>query len=448
MIVLVVDDDATVAEFCCQALSAAGHTVLTASSGEAALATLDSHAVDVVLSDVRMPGMDGLKLLRHISPGNTGPDVVLMTGFADLPSAVEAMRLGAYDYLVKPFVADQFAAAIERLADFRALRMENLALRFQLDSERGIGGMIGGSPAMLAVFQALTRIAGKRQPVLITGETGTGKELVARAIHDQGPNKHKPFVAVDCGALSPDIVESEIFGHIRGAFTGSIGDRPGLLATTARGTLFLDEVGELPLALQAKFFRVLQDREYRPLGGDVMRRFEGRVIAATNRDLEAAVRAGTFRPELFFRLCVHTVHVPPLRARKGDILALIRHFIHKHGGDEVLAIAPEAVLELAAYQWPGNVRELENCIIGMLANCEGRVLETRDIPQPIRMALRQERPNARSPLEEAERTAIAAVLEECGGNIAGAARRLGIAKATLYRKISTYGLTPPNRGAT
>jgi len=448
MTVLVVDDDATVAEFCRRALSDAGHAVLIASSGEDALAALDGHEIDVVLSDVRMPGMDGLELLRHISRGNTGPDVVLMTGFASIPSAVEAMRLGAYDYLVKPFASDQFAAAIERLAEFRALRTENLALRFQLDSERGIGGMIGGSPAILAVFQALPRIAGKRQPVLITGETGTGKELVARAIHDLGPDRDRPFVAVDCGALSADIVESEIFGHVRGAFTGSVGDRPGLLASAARGTLFLDEVGELPLALQAKFFRVLQDREYRPLGGDAVRKFEGRVLAATNRDLEAAVRAGTFRPELFFRLCVHAVHVPPLRARKGDIAVLIRHFIRKHGGDDVLAISPDTLLELAAYHWPGNVRELENCIIGMLANCEGRVLETRDIPQSVRMALRQERPTARSPLEDAERAAIAAALEESGGNIAETARRLGIAKATLYRKMSAYGLTQPNRGST
>jgi two-component system NtrC family response regulator len=447
MTVLVVDDDASLAEFCRQVLSKAGHAVLMVQSARDALAALDEHEIDVVLTDVRMPGMDGVDLLRTISPRHAGPDVVLMTGFASVRSAVEAIRLGAYDYLVKPFDADHLEATVQRLAQLRAVRAENLVLRFQLDAERGVGGMIGASPAMLAVFQGIPRIAGKRQPVLITGETGTGKELVARAIHEQGPDKDRPFVPVDCGALSAGIVESELFGHVRGAFTGAVGDRPGLLASAAQGTLFLDEVGELPLALQAKFFRVLQDREFRPLGGDAVRQFEGRVIAATNRDLEAAVGTGTFRPELYFRLCVHPVHVPPLRARKSDIPALIRHFIHKHGGDEVLAITPEAAAELAAYHWPGNVRELENCILSMLANCETRVLDTEHIPKALWMALRQASPAHRTPLEEAERAAIAAALEETGGNVAAAARRLGVSKATLYRKLSAHGLTPPNRGA-
>lgn len=445
MTVLVVDDEPVVAEFCRRVLSKAGHAVLIVKSGAEALAALDEHEIDVVLSDVRMPGMGGVDLLRSISPGNGGPDVVLMTGFGSISSAVEAIRLGAYDYLVKPFVADQLEATLQRLSELRAVRAENLVLRFQLDAERGTGGMVGGSQAMLALFTGIPRIAAKRQPVLITGETGTGKELVARAIHDLGPYKDRPFVAVDCGALSADIVESEIFGHVRGAFTGAIGDRPGLLASAARGTLFLDEVGELPLALQAKFFRVLQDGEFRPLGSDAMRKFEGRVIAATNRDLEAAVGAGLFRPELYFRLCVHPVHVPPLRARKSDIPALVRHFIHKHGGDEVLAITPAAVEELAAYHWPGNVRELENCILNMVAHCEERVLDTGDIPKALRMALRDSGPGIRSPLEDAERTAIVAALEGGGGNIAETARRLGIAKATLYRKMSAYSLTPPKR---
>ncbi len=445
MTVLVVDDDAAVAGFCRAVLSQAGYVVLMAKSGKEALAALQEHEIDVVLSDVRMPAMDGVDLLRAISPRHSGPDVVLMTGFASVPSAVDAIRLGAYDYLVKPFEADQLTATLQRLAELRALRAENLALRLQLDSERGVWGMVGASPAMLAVFKALPRIAGKRQPVLITGETGTGKELVARAIHDQGPANGRPFVTIDCGALSADIVESEIFGHVRGAFTGAVGDRSGLLASAAGGTLFLDEVGELPLALQAKFFRVLQDREFRPLGGDAVREFGGRVIAATNRDLEAAVRAGLFRPELYFRLCVHSVHVPPLRARKGDVPALVRHFIRKHGGDEVLAITPAALEELAAYHWPGNVRELENCILGMLANCEGRVLGTEDVPKALRTALREERPGERTPLEDAERAAIVAALEEAGGNIAETARRLGIAKATLYRKMGAYAVTPPQR---
>jgi two-component system NtrC family response regulator len=444
MTVLVVDDDAAVAGFCRQVLSEAGHTVLIVTSGRDALAAVDGHEVDVVLSDVRMPGMDGLDLLRCLSPHRAVLDVIFMTGFASIAAAVEAIRLGAYDYLVKPFEADQLNASVQRLAEFRAVRTENLALRLQLDSERGIGGMVGGSPAMLGVFQAVSRIAGKRQSVLITGETGTGKELVARAIHDQGPDKDRPFVAVDCGALSVDIAESEIFGHVRGAFTGATGDRHGLLASAARGTLFLDEVGELPLALQAKFFRVLQNHEFRPLGGDTVREFGGRVIAATNRDLETGIRAGSFRSELYFRLSVHKVHVPPLRARKGDIPALIRHFIRKHGGEHVLAITPNAVEELAAYHWPGNVRELENCVLSMLANCEGRLLDEVDIPKDLRMALHDGEPSGHSALQLVERSAIAAALEEAGGNVAETARRLGIAKATLYRKMAAYTLTSHN----
>jgi DNA-binding NtrC family response regulator len=443
MTVLVVDDDPAVTELCRQALDKAGHAVLTVKSAKDALAALGEHEIDVVLSDVRMPGMDGVDLLRTISLDNSGQDVVLMTGFASIPSAVEAIRLGAYDYLVKPFESGQLEATLQRLCELRALRAENLALRFQLDSERGTGGMVGGSPAMLAVFKGISRIAGKRQPVLITGETGTGKELVARAIHDLGPDKDRPFIAVDCGALSAEIFESEMFGHVRGAFTGAVGDRPGLLASAARGTLFLDEVGELPLALQAKFFRVLQEREFRPLGGDTVHKFEGRAIAATSRDLEAAARAGSFRPELYFRLCVHSLRVPPLRVRKGDIPALIRHFIHKHSGDDVLAITPEAVQELVAHSWPGNVRELENCILSMLANCEGRLLEAGDIPRALRLAMRGGRTSEGTPLEDAERTAINAALEEAGWNIAETARRLGIAKATLYRKMTAYSLKPP-----
>jgi DNA-binding NtrC family response regulator len=445
MTVLVVDDDSAVAEFCRGVLSGAGHAVIVVDSGKNALAALNEHEIDVVLSDVKMPGMDGVDLLRSLAPGHAGPDVVLMTGFASIPSAVQAIRLGAYDYLVKPFEAAQLEATLQRLGELRAMRREMLALRFQLDSERGADGMVGGSPAMLTVLQEVTRVAGKRQPVLITGETGTGKELVARAIHERGPNKDRPFVALDCGALPADIVESEIFGHVRGAFTGAVGDRPGLLASATGGTLFLDEVGELSLALQAKFFRVLQEREFRPLGCDAPRKFEGRVIAATNRDLEAGLRSGTFRPELYFRLCVHPIHVPPLRARKSDIPALIQHFIRKHGGDDVLAIAPDAVQELAAYHWPGNVREMENCILAMMANCEGRVLEAGDIPKTLRVALREAPRGSHTPLEDAERAAIAAAIEEAGGNIAETARRLGVSKATLYRKMGAYALTPPGR---
>jgi len=438
--VLVVDDDAAVVEFCRWALSQEGHTVLTAHCAKEALAALDHREVDIVLSDVRMPDTDGMELLRSVPRGDTGPDVVLMTGYASIPAAVEALRLGAYDYIVKPFANDQPMATIRRLAELRLLRTENLVLRFRLSTASGGTAMVGESPAMQGVFSAIARVAPSRQPVLISGETGTGKELVARAIHDHGPESSQPFAAVDCGALSAGMIESELFGHLRGAFTGAIRDRPGLLASAGRGTLLLDEVGELPPDLQARFFRVLQEHEFRPVGADTVRRFEGRVIAATSKDLEAEVKKGSFRPELFFRLSVHQIHVPPLRARKGDIPGLARHFIQKHGGEKVLAISPEAMKQLADHHWPGNVRELESCIIGMIANCEGRVLDSRDFPQAFRAQLQTAHAASRTPLEEAERAAIVEALEAAGGNISQAALRLGIAKATLYRKLNAYGL--------
>ena len=262
----------------------------------------------------------------------------------------------------------------------RALRAENRRLRLRLDTDNGFSGMVGNSAAMAELSEAILRVAGRRQPVLISGETGTGKELVARALHQHGLNKSGPFVTVDCGALAEGMVESELFGHVRGSFTGALANRSGLLASAAGGTLFLDEIGELPLALQTKLFRVFQEHEFRPLGDDVVRGFTGRIVAATNRDLAAMVKAGTFRQELYFRLNVHRIQAPPLRARANDIPLLVRHFIGKHGEDHVLAISPEALQQLVDFSWPGNVRELENCIITMCANCDGPVLEARHFP--------------------------------------------------------------------
>ncbi len=440
--ILIVDDDPAVAEFCRVTLAGQGYSVIVATSAADALVLVNRHETDVVLSDVRMPGMDGIELLRHLaSMADNAPDVVLMTAYGSIESAVEATRIGAYGYIEKPFQHERLETTIRRVAEMRRLRRQNLLLRFQLEAAsdgRGIGGVSRG---IVAVCESILRVAGRPQPVLITGETGTGKELIARAVHEQGQrNGHpRPFVTVDCGALSESIAESELFGHVRGAYTGALGDRRGLLESSAGGTLFLDEIGELPLALQAKLLRVLQDRDFRPLGSDAARRFEGRVIAATNRDLERAVASGEFRADLYYRLNVHAIHVPPLRERRDDIPFLIQHFIRKHGDGRVLAMTPEASGALALCNWPGNVRELENCIVRMTAGCDGRVLDLKDIPSAFRLPPPTPVP-AGTALEHAEREAIAAALRNSQGSVADAARKLGVSAATLYRKIAVHGL--------
>jgi DNA-binding NtrC family response regulator len=439
MKILIVDDQETVAEFCRDTLAEAGHEVTTASSAQEALAILNRENIDLVLSDVRMPGMDGIELLRSVSASDHDADVILMTRHAGLSAAVEAVKLGAYDYLEKPLRVDRLEAVVNRLAEVRALRTENATLQSQLPSVRAQHGIVGNSRAMAKVFDAIERFARRRHPVLITGETGTGKELVARALHNLGLGAQQPFIAVDCGALSAGTIESELFGHVRGAFTGSVGDRRGLLETSAGGTLFLDEVGELPLGLQVKLLRVLQDGEFRALGGDKIKRFQGRVIAATNLDFKTAMAAGTFRPELFFRLNVYWIAVPALRERRSDISDLIQHFIAKHGEGRVMSSTPEVTQTLSEQDWQGNIRELESCIVRMVANCDGERLEVRHIPRQYAGNGTAEAQSG-SALENAERSAIGEALAAAEGNVSTAARRLGISRATLYRKMNSLGL--------
>jgi len=438
--ILVVDDEEAVAEFCRFTLADAGYTVFVAHSAKDALDAVERHEIDVVLSDVKMPGTDGLALLRALNMAPNAPDVVLMTAYGSIAAAVEATRLGAYDYIEKPFSPERLETTVQRLAEVRALRAQNSLLRFRLGCADATRRMCGASKSMTAVFEAILSLAVRNQPVLITGETGTGKELIARSIHEQGLSRERPFVAVDCGALVESMVESELFGHVRGAYTGAVGDRRGLLESSRGGTLFLDEVGELPLSLQVKLLRVLQDREFRPLGSDVPRRFEARVIAATNRDLEKAAAANLFRPDLYYRLNVHTIQAPSLRARKSDIPLLIRHFLQIHGEGRVFAVTPEATEVLMAHDWPGNVRELENCIIRMVAVCAERVLDLKDLPQSLRRQSSQAGSGTVTALQVAERSTIVGALESVGGSVAEAARALGVSKATLYRKMVSHGL--------
>jgi two-component system response regulator HydG len=441
--ILIVDDEEGIRELCATALEDAGFAVESAPSAQAALGILETRHIDIVLTDLRMSGMDGMELVRRIHESGQGTDVVLMTANATISTAVEAIKLGAYDYITKPFAIDDLIALMERLAERRALLMENRLLREQVKGQDGFGGMVGSSAKMRDLYRFLLRIAPKRYPVLVVGESGTGKELVARAIHAYGPWRTRPFVPVDCGALTPGLIESELFGHVRGSFTGATRDRPGLFRTADDGTIFLDEIGELPLELQVKLLRVLQESEFRAVGGDARIPLKARLVAATNRDLEVAIKNRTFRGDLYYRLNVLTVKLSPLRARKEDIAPLAQYFIARHGEGEpgVAGVSPAALERLTAYDWPGNVRELENCVRHALAVTAGPLIELRDLPHELR-SMEPARANRRTLtyLEEVERRAILDVLDSTSGQRLSAAKLLGIGKTTLYSKLKEYGI--------
>ena len=437
--ILVVDDEEAVTNFCRMVLTKAGHSVTAVHSGQDALAALDSGEVDLVLADVRMPAMSGFDLLQAVTSRANRPEVILFTGHGSVPAAVEAMRCGAYDYLLKPVSSDDLVRVVQQVEKGRAWIAGDPLPHSPLVTEQETSGLIGRSPLMLKLFEAIVRVAGKRHPVLITGETGTGKELVARAIHRYGSNPDGPFVPVDCGALQPGLLESELFGHVRGAYPGAIAGRPGLLATAAAGTLFLDDVAELKPDMQARFFRLLQEGEFRPVGSETVRAAQARVVAATSRDLEDAVAQRQFRPELYYRLGVYRIEVPPLRVRKSDIPALIGYFVKKHAEGRVATFSPDAVDTLANHDWPGNVRELEHCVLQMMADSDGGILTKRHIPRSVTVAGPTQEPEAL--LDRVERGMIVSAMQMHEGRVAEVAKKLGISTATLYRKLKQYGLS-------
>jgi len=438
--VLVVDDEEPHAEAVAESLERVGYECVIATSGREGLRLIAEKSFDIVLTDLCMPGVDGMELLRLIKEKGGGADVVLMTGHGSIETAVQAMRMGACDFLTKPLALDDLIARLERVSHWRELMLENQALREQLDAQQGACGMVGASPRIQDVFRTALRYARKRPPVLITGESGTGKELVARFLHSHGPNPDEPFLPIDCSALSGPLIESELFGHTRGAFTGAVQDRLGLLASAGKGTAFLDEIGELPLELQAKLLRALQEREFRPVGSNRVHPFAARIVAASNRDLAAAVRDGKFRSDLYYRLNVLALALPPLRDRKTDIGALAQYFIARHSDreDGIAGIAPDAMERLQEYEWPGNVRELENAIQRALAVSAGPLLSLADFPAEIRYAEAASSQYTR--LEQLERQAIIEALQATGGHRLRAAGRLGIGKTTMYRKLKDYGL--------
>ncbi len=447
--VLIVDDDADHADALADSLEVEGHRCQQAHSGRDALARLGEETFDAVLTDLVMPDLSGIEVLKEAR--NVQPDcaVLLVTGHESLETAVDAMRHGASDYLVKPVQIAELRARLSRAVETTRLKRENVELQRQLDKRFGFEGILGSSPPMQRLFEILGQISSTNVTVLILGESGTGKELVARAIHTNSPRAKQPFVAVNCAALSEGLIESELFGHVKGAFTGAVAHKEGRIVYADSGTLFLDEVGDMPLATQAKLLRALETREVTPVGGNTTRKVDIRLVAATHRDLRAMVKAQTFREDLLYRLQVVTVELPPLRDRKSDLPLLIDHFVHElaaHHKRKVRGISPEARTLLGRYDWPGNVRELRNVVENMVLLSRHEILAGEDVPEQVRTS---ELPAARAAdgfqlagrsLEEVERELIRENLKLFAGNREKTAKVLGIGERTLYRKIKEYGL--------
>ncbi len=444
MNILIVDDEPTIRETCAEVAQQTGMKATTVASAEEALEVLENSAVDIVLTDLMLQRTSGLELLKRVHDTNPTLPVIVLTQYGTIDSAVAATRLGAVDYVTKPFRIEELRARLERAARAVELQQENQLLREQLRTRPGFGGLIGVCERMQRVYKIIQKVSQHEYPVLILGESGTGKELVAKSIHFSGPRKDRPFAPVDCSALVPTLIESELFGHVKGAFTGAQHGKQGLLEAAQGGTLFLDEIGDMPTDLQAKLLRALQEREVKPVGSTDRRRIDVRIIAATNRDLEFAIKSGTFRQDLYFRLNVVQVKLPPLRERKSDIPLLVTSFLDKFSDREQppRTISEDAMRQLIGYDWPGNVRELENAIERAVALGSGPIVHVADLPSNLQYPTTERVPdkNELLPLEELERRAILRTLRETGGDKLAAARILGIGKTTLYRKLKQYHL--------
>ncbi|HEX5066697.1 MAG TPA: sigma-54 dependent transcriptional regulator [Myxococcota bacterium] len=443
---LIVDDDSAMREMLASLFKEHGLATDTAESFDAAVARLGDAEYDAVLSDIKMPGRSGIELVGELRRLRPETPIVLMTAFGSIDSAVEAMRAGAFDYVTKPFEPEAVLFALERAFERRELERENRSLRRALDRTSSLGELIGESPAMRDIFALVRRVANGRSSVLIRGESGTGKEVVARTLHFAGPRAAKPFVPINCTAIPEGLLESELFGHVRGAFTGAHASKVGLFEKANGGTLFLDEIGDMGPGLQSKLLRVLQDREVRPVGGTQAVKVDVRIVAATHKDLEAEIAAGRFREDLFYRLNVIPIDIPPLRERPQDIAPLVKDFLRRHDESGRRSLSHAALERLASFPWRGNARELENTIERALALCENEVIDAGDLPLPAPPAKEGEpaAPDAatflrslareRLSLHDLQEHYIDAVLEETQGNRVQAARILGLDRKTLYRR--------------
>jgi len=447
---LIVDDHPSVRKLCMTVGGSVGFDCVDAENAEIALAQLEEISPDIVLADLMMPNMSGLEFLPRVKQLLPRTEIAIMTGHGSIETAVQAMKLGACDYITKPFRVEELKLLLQRMAEKVKLVAENQFLRERVSTEMELNGIVGSSSKIQDVLRMVARLKDTRTPVLITGESGTGKELVARAIHYRGLLAKKPFVAVDCGALVPTLIESELFGYEKGAFTGALKSKDGLFQSANGGTIFLDEIGELSLELQAKLLRVLQEKEVRPVGSNQKFKVDVRVIAATNRDLEEAQKEGKFRKDLYFRLNVVTVHLPPLRERRSDIAALVHYFLDRLAPGKTLSVSPAAMKCMLQYDWPGNVRELENCMERAVALGSQEMIDVADLPPQLRAQQETEfaahpvagasAPEANTDLEEIERDTIQRVIEQVQGDKAQARRMLGISRATLYRKLKRYNI--------
>jgi two-component system response regulator AtoC len=445
---MVVDDEQSIRRLCMTIGTSLGFLCSEAESAEAAIARLDSEAPDLVLTDLKLPNQSGVELLRQVKAQLSRAEVAIMTGHGSIESAVDAMKLGAYDYIEKPFRVEKMRLLLQRMAEKIRLVTENAFLRERVSTEENVDGIIGSSANIQDVLRMISRLKDTRTPVLVSGESGTGKELAARAIHFRGSMAETPFIAVDCGSLVPTLMESELFGYEKGAFTGASKSKAGLFKAADGGTIFLDEIGELPLEMQAKLLRVLQEKEVRPVGSNDKVNVDVRVIAATNRDLEAAYRAGTFRKDLYFRLNVVTIHLPALRDRRSDIPVLVHHFLDRYARGENLQVTAAAMKSLLQYDWPGNIRELENCVARAVTLGDHKTIDVEDLPPAIRTeslmpstsSIEDSASLSTTALAEMERMTILRVFEQAGGDKALAGKMLGISRATLYRKLKRYNI--------
>jgi DNA-binding NtrC family response regulator len=445
---LIVDEDEHTREVCRAVAGELGMQAHGVCTAEEALELLEMSPIDILVTDLRLPRTSGLELFKKVAVLHPDIAVIMLTQNGTIDSAVQATRLGASDYVTKPFRIEELRARLQQVAHAVELKRENRLLREQVRTRPGFGGLIGMSPRMERIYKLIEKSAQRDHPVLILGESGTGKELVARSIHYSGSRKDKPFVPVECSALVPTLIESELFGHTRGAFTGALQSKQGLMESANGGTLFLDEIGEMSLEMQAKFLRALQQKEVKPVGSNDRRPINVRIVAATNRDLEQAIKNGTFRQDLYFRLNVVPIKLPPLRERKSDISLLVAAFLEKFSNqcERPRELTEDAMRRLMAYDWPGNVRELENTIERAVALGSGPFVCVHDLPSNLQYPTSERAPNQEEilPLEELERRAILSMLHQTGGDKQAAARALGIGKTTLYRKLKQYQIVRAN----
>lgn len=445
--ILVIDDEKNIRTGLAAALELDGYEVLMAADGSEGLDIALHNEIDLVITDLRMPGVSGEEVLRRVTTETPGIPVIVLTGHGTVENAVEAMRSGAYDFLTKPLNLDRLSLLVKRALQNRELILQHRELEREIENKKSFEHIIGKSPAMNKVFDVVKRVAPTKASVLITGESGVGKELIANALHNLSPRKDNPFIKVHCAALAETLLESELFGHEKGSFTGAISRKRGRFELAHGGTIFLDEIGEIDQSVQIKILRVLQEKKFERVGGEDTLEVDVRVITATNRDLEKEIAEGRFREDLFYRLNVVRIHVPPLRERKDDIPLMMASFVHEFAGEngkKIEGIDPRARSALYAYDWPGNVRQLRNCIESAVVMTSGKIITLDDLPPSIRSG--EETLSIHIPvgvtMAEAEKQVILQTLSAQNGNKSKTAEVLDIGRKTLHRKLDEYGLEP------